>query len=90
MRWFWKISSYDGDKLEFERLIPKGNISEAKMKVLLQHLSAMHLEPEEVILSSLRKNATGYLTLLEVRTGLGGLDTISTGHHYTATIQEAP
>ena len=76
----------------WERLIPLGLLSEAEMIVLLQRLATRHLDDDEVVNSSLRKNVKGYLSHLEVRQNIGGkpaLMTTGTGHHYTATIQEA-
>ena len=92
MSQFWKINGYDGAQLVWERLIPAGILSEAEMIFLLQRLAARHLDDDEVVNSSLRKNAKGYLSHLEVRKSIGrkhALMTTGTGHHYTATIQEA-
>jgi len=65
-------------------------MAEAEMIVLFQRLAAKHLDLDEVVSSSLRKNATECLTHLEVGKSASVLHKIgSSGHHYTDTIQEA-
>ena len=91
MSQIWKIAGYDGDRTVYERQIRLGSMSEAEMIVLLQRLAARHLDEDEVVASSLRKNAKEYLSHLEVRKNTGGkcaLMTMGTGHHYTARIEE--
>ena len=88
---FWKISGYDGDRHLYERKIRLGTMSESEMTTLLQRLAARHLDFDEVIDSSLRKNAKGCSDHFEVRKITGrkrGLGTTATGHHYTATVEE--
>ena len=91
MAQIWKITGYDGDRLLYEQKIPLGTMSEPKMTTLLQRLAARHLDFDEVIDSSLRKSAEGRPNHFEVREISGrkrGLETLGTGHHYTATIEE--
>ena len=91
MSQFWKITGRDGNQPFYERRIPIGSVSEAGMVRLLQHLAARHLDEDEVVESSLRKNAKGYRSHWEIRKNIGGkpgLMTMTPGHHYTATIEE--
>jgi hypothetical protein len=84
----WKITGYDGTQVTFERLIPG---SEAEIIRVLQRLASRHLNDEEVVLSSLRKNSKGYLSHLEIQRNSGGaLTTTGSGHWYTATVPEGP
>lgn len=88
---FWKITGYNSDEIEFECRVPEGALSETAMIALLQRLAARHLEADEVVSSSLRRNASGYTSHLEVRRNADGspsLMTTGTGHYYMATIQE--
>ena len=91
MSQFWKITGYEGLQRLYERQIPLGSMSESKMTTLLQRLAARHLDFDEVIDSSLRKSAEGRPNHFEVREISGrkrGLETLGTGHHYIATIEE--
>ena len=91
MSQFWMITGYDGDQTVYERRIRLGSISEAGMITLLKRLAARHLDEDEIVESSLRKNAKGPPSHLEVRKNTGGkygLMTMGTGHHYTAMIEE--
>ena len=56
---FWKITGYDGNRPLYERKIRLGTMSEPEMTTLLQRLAAKHLDEDEVVASSLRKNAKG-------------------------------
>ncbi len=62
---FWKIEVHDGGNQTFEKLLPAGCLTETGAIALLQRLAAMHLNEEEIIASSLRRNARGYRPLLE-------------------------
>ncbi|MEA2778568.1 MAG: hypothetical protein QOK29_112 [Rhodospirillaceae bacterium] len=84
----WVIRGYDSDKETFKRTLPVGRLSEAEMITLLQRLASRHLEDDEVVTSSLRKNAAWYTSHLEVRSSDGALETIGSGHHYTAVVRE--
>lgn len=83
---FWKIQGYDGLEKTFEQTIPFGSLSEKEMIALLQRLAARHLDDEEVVSASLRKNACGYEAHLEVNRIDSGLMTTGSGHNYTATV----
>lgn len=91
MSQMWKIVRYDGGRFVYERIIPYGSVSRSTMILILQRLAARHLDDDEVVDSSLRKNAKEYLNHLEVQENTDGNPTIitmGTGHHYTASIKE--
>ena len=86
---YWKIEGYDGTDKTFEKLLPIGSLTERGVVVLLQRLSARHLDEDEIISSSLRPNAKGYTSHLEYQDGRGGRrSTISVGGnpYYVASI----
>ena len=62
---YWKIEGYDGTDKTFEKLIPEGFLNESEVVVLLQRLSARHLDENEIVSSSLRPPAPGYAPNLE-------------------------
>ena len=87
----WKIAGCDGSKTMWEGEVPFGMMSESEMEVLLKRLAAKHLHQDEIVASSLRKNAKGRMNHLDVRGNIGGkpaLMTMGTGRHYTARIVE--
>ena len=89
---YWKISGYDGSRTVYERSVPEGALSESEVVTLLQRLAARHLSDDEVFSSSLRKNSHGFTPHLEIGRNTGekpALMTTGSGHHYTATIEEA-
>lgn len=64
----WKIVVYDDVTPRFECSIPVGQISQARLKTLLQVLAAKHcLTDAEIVGCFLRRNATEYRADLEVR-----------------------
>lgn len=88
----WKICGYDGAREVFQRAVPEGALSESEVIILLQRLASRHLTDDDVVSSSLRKNADDYAVHLEVQRSRGGkyvLMTTGSGHHYIATIEEA-
>ncbi len=88
---YWKIEGFDGVNKTFERLLPKGSLSERQIVVLLQRLSARHLDEDEIVSSSLRRNAPGYRSLLEPQYSRGEHPAISiyAGRDYVARIVAA-
>ncbi len=78
MSQIWKITGYDGDQTVYERRIRLGSISEAGMITLLKCLAARHLDEDEIVESSLRKNAKEPPSHLEVRKDASGLWTTGT------------
>ncbi len=89
MSQMWKIVGYDGGRSVYERIIPYGSVFRSTMILILQRLAARHLDDDEVVDSSLRKNAKEYLNHLEVRENTGGnpaIMTIGTGYYCTASI----
>ncbi len=87
----WKICGFDGLKAVFERTIPYGSLSDQEITELLKRLESRHLRDDEVIDASLRKNAKGHTSYLEVRPNRGGtpgLMTTGTGHHYIAVVED--
>ena len=89
----WRIVGSDSMKETFSRSVPAGALSDREVKALLQRLAARHLTDSEVVSASLRKNATGHASHLEIIPVGGskvyGWMTTGSGPHYTATIREA-
>ncbi|MEH0196714.1 hypothetical protein V7S57_12685 [Caulobacter sp. CCNWLY153] len=86
----WRIVGYDSYDIVFDTRIPFGSLSEAEMKVLLARLQCRHLTDEEIVTSSLRRNARNRSHHIEVianRGGRPGLMTTSTGIYYVATVE---
>ena len=86
---YWKIEGSDGLNKTFETRLPAGSLSEREIIVLLQRLSARHLDEDEIVSSSLRRNATGYTRHLESQIDQGGRPTIrvgGSGPFYVASI----
>lgn len=85
---YWKIEGYDSSVQTFEKMLPEGRLSEKEIVVLLQRLVARHLDEEEIVSSSLRRNASGYTTHLEPHIDRGRRPTITVGSdpHYVARI----
>jgi hypothetical protein len=89
---YWKITGYDGASTVYERSVPESALTEAEVVTLLQRLAARHLSDDEVFLSSLRSDTKGFTPHLQISRNSGGkpaLMTTGSGHHYTATIEEA-
>jgi hypothetical protein len=61
----WLIRGYRGLEKVFERKLPLGFLSETEMIQLLQRLYCKHLDIDEIINASLRKNAKDYASFLE-------------------------
>ena len=68
---YWKIEGWDSYNKTFEKVLPKGSLSESQIVVLLQRLLARHLDEEEIVSSSLRRKAHGYTAHLEPQFGRG-------------------
>ena len=85
---YWKIEGYDGFNKTFEKVLPEGSLSESEIVVLLQRLYARHLDEDEIVSSSLRRNARSYAPHLEPQCGQGRRRTISVGSSpsYVASI----
>ena len=86
---FWKIKFYDGQQESILKLIPVGTLSEPEIRTLLQRLAARHLNDDEIISASVRKNAKNYSSLLEVISNKFGNFALMVnfgGFTYTATI----
>ncbi len=86
----WRIAGYNSNELEFECRIPEGTLSEAEVIVLLQRLAARHLDPDEVVSSSLRKNAKSYVGHLEITKSYGKKNALMTRGNpfYTAAVED--
>ena len=91
---FWVIRGYDSAQLIFERRLPLGSLSEREVGQMLQRLAARDLTCDEVVRSSLRKRAKGYIGHLEIHRDArraGGFCLMTTGNpHFTATAEEGP
>ena len=86
---YWKIEGHDSLDQIFERVIPKSSLTEKGVIALLQRLSARHLDPDEIVSSSLQPKASGYRPLLESRVSQAGRrPTITCGEnpHYVASV----
>ena len=86
---YWKIEGYDSFNKTFERVLPEGSLSESEIVVLLQRLSARHLDEDEIVSSSLRKNTPGYTHHLESHFDQGDRPMIrvgDSGPYYVASI----
>ena len=86
---YWKIEGFDSADKTFEKVLPEGSLTESEIVVLLQRLLARHLDEDEVVSSSLRRNATGYASHLESHFDQGGRPMIrvgDSGPHYVASI----
>jgi hypothetical protein len=89
---YWKITGYEGARTAYERMVPESALNEAEVITLLQRLAARHLSDDEVFSSSLRSNTNGFTPHLQIGRNSGekpALMTTGSGHHYTATIEEA-
>jgi hypothetical protein len=85
---YWVTRGYEGAERTFERHIPVGHLSEKEVEMLLKRLAARHLTEDEIVDSSLRKNAAGYAPHLEVHSGRDGMSTIGTDFHYIAVVRD--
>ena len=81
---YWKIEGFWSDTKTFERVLPAGSRSEKQIVVLLQRLAARHLDEDEIVSSSLRRNAPQYARFLETHT-----DSVH-GHRYTIMTWDNP
>ncbi len=78
----WRIKKYDGMDLLGEWSV-SGRLSEKEICSMLRRLVSRNLSDDEIIGSSLRKNDSGYLPLLE-QVGRGNPICFGDGIHYTA------
>ncbi len=91
-RRFWQISGYDGLAKIYERRLPWGSLSEAEVTEMLRRLQCRHLSDDEIIDSSLRKNAPGKAHHLNIdqnkkdQTAVWALSTVNSSWFYTAKI----
>ena len=85
---FWKIEGYEGTDRTFMKTVPVESLTERGAIVLLQRLSARHLDDDEIISSSLRQNSPDYTPLLEPQITPGKRRMISVGAnpYYVASI----
>jgi hypothetical protein len=86
----WIVEGYENNKKVYETVLPM--LSEPEVIALLQRLQSRHLNADEIVSSSMRKNSKGYASHLEINKNQGGkysLMTTGTGHWYTATIRDA-
>lgn len=83
----WRITHYQGAYIVSQHEAP-GHLSEAEMVKTLERLVARHLDEDEVIAGSLRRNDPGYRHDFEVLKDTNSrapkLWTDGTDHHYTA------
>jgi hypothetical protein len=89
---FWKIQVFDGQQEKVVATLPMGMLSESEMKTQLQRLASQHLNDNEVVAASLRKNAKGHSSLLEVTQNRGGRFVLMINggsHEYTATVGDS-
>ena len=84
---YWIIRGYDGLEKVYERRLPLGNLSEKEITSMLKRLAAQHLSEDEIVSASLRKNAKGYMALLEVSRGLNPEFSIGRNPHYIAVVE---
>ena len=67
----------------YERTLPLGYLSESEMIQLLQRLSCKHLDLDEIVNASLRKNAKHYASNLEH-------DKETTAQHFSISVGHNP
>jgi hypothetical protein len=88
----WEIVGYDSATEVFRTALPEGSLSTTEMRTLLQRLASRHLSENEVVMASLRKNASEYAPFLEIQqahgTSVFTLTTTGSGHHYIASIRD--
>lgn len=72
-RRFWKIEGYDSTRLIFKmkKVLPVGCLTVKQMTSLLQRLASKHLDEDEIVASSIRRNCKGYAPLLECQLSSG-------------------
>ncbi|MDE0047129.1 MAG: hypothetical protein OXU19_14930, partial [bacterium] len=87
----WMIRGADGGSPIYEKSVPVECFSDEEMIVLLQRLDSRHLEPDEVVASSLPKGRKGRMTHLDIPpTGPNNRAHYTTGSpYYVATVEEA-
>ncbi|MBJ7319787.1 MAG: hypothetical protein JHC96_13400 [Brevundimonas sp.] len=92
MKQFWRIVGYDGLKMTYERKLPFGSLSDGEMVEILRRLQARHLTEDEIVDSSLRKNARGRRDHLEVTINKHDVDdryalmTTNSSWYYVASV----
>ena len=88
----WWIRGYDSMNIIFERSLPLGLLTEKELVRLLQRLVSRHLDEDEVVAASLRRNAKGYAHLLEAHVDRRTPQTtimVGENPHYVGTIRDA-
>ncbi len=80
----WKIEGYDGTKQLFTKELPLGSLSEGQMISLLQRLVSKHLNEDEIVAASLRRNSKIKASHLEPH-----VDSRAKGR-YTITVGQNP
>ncbi len=85
----WLIRGYRGLEKFYERSLPIGSMSESEIVQLLQRLACKHLEFDEIVNASARKNAEYYAPHLEQeKEASADHFSISVGHNpwYVASV----
>lgn len=90
---FWRVQGYDSQTLIFERLLPYGALSENQVINLMQRLLSKHLDDDDLVAASMRRNSNQYMPTLEPHRdyGPGRRSTIMIGqnpHFVAAVFQE--
>ena len=82
----WIITRWDGLRVSPERYLP-GYLSIREVEVILQHLVCRHLDEDEIISASRRRNDPKRTTFLD-RVGRGSPPCYGNNPHYTAEYRE--
>jgi hypothetical protein len=89
---YWKIEGFDGTNRIFHTELAFGAISETGVISFLQRLASRHLDKEEVVAASLRRNARAYCSLLHpsIDNKSPGRYVIRVGEnpHYVAAVRQ--
>lgn len=89
----WKIEGYNGSQQLFMKELPLNSLSEGQMVSLLQRLVSKHLNEDEIVAASLRRNSKKYAPHLEplIDRRAKGRYTITVGQnpYYVARVSQS-
>ena len=82
----WKIDGYDSTTPIYSGEVP-GGMTVDEIEVILQRLACQHLNCEEIVGASLRRNFKGHNNLLACHKSDGGRSVMTGGNpHYAARL----
>ena len=88
----WMVRGYDSNEQLWEEQLPYKCLSHKEMKELLQRLACQHLNHEEIISASMRRNHADYSSLLRISVDTSGgrctLMTTSNPYYMATAIAE--